>query len=70
VIGEAQLQKHSSLLPVGQPEKPDKAQNAMPGAWQQWPMAYPRSSPPQQQGRQHHAPTSCSCLRILTSFFK
>lgn len=28
---EAQLQKHSCLLPVRQPEKPDKAPNAMLG---------------------------------------
>ncbi|KAJ7396822.1 hypothetical protein BTVI_141408 [Pitangus sulphuratus] len=31
VIGEAQLQELSCLLPVRQPEKPDKAQNATPG---------------------------------------
>lgn len=31
MIGEAQLQKRACLLPVRQPEKPDKAQNAMLG---------------------------------------
>lgn len=31
VIGEAQLERHSCLLPVRQPEKPDKAQRAMLG---------------------------------------
>lgn len=29
MIAEAQLPTHSCLLPAGQPEKPDKAQNAV-----------------------------------------